>query len=151
MRSSTCTSGQENSAFWREREIAQVLKVGAAELSVVGIGKFAGVEAASSSASGRGAAKVSSMKLIRTPFTVSHHRLAQNRAVRRRAKYMCIRGLGAGVPPFQGRRPSIFAQHRHGARVERKVHAHAQVEPEPAHGQRPERMAVTEADRLIDA
>jgi hypothetical protein len=31
------------------------------------------------------------------------------------------------------------------------VHAQAQVKPEPAHRQRPERMAVTEADRLINA
>jgi hypothetical protein len=58
---------------------------------------------------------------------------------------------GAGVPPFESRLPSVFTQYRHGARVERKVHARAQVEPEPAHRQRPERMTVTETDRLINA
>src|SRR5215217_6537091 len=40
--------GKKTQGFWRKGEVAQVLKVSAAELSVVGIGKFAGVEAASS-------------------------------------------------------------------------------------------------------
>jgi len=59
--------------------------------------------------------------------------------------------LRAGVPPFEGGFAPVFTQHRDSARVEREMHAQAQFETEPAHRQGPQRMAVAEADRLIDA
>jgi hypothetical protein len=58
--------------------------------------------------------------------------------------------LRPDVPPFEGRFPFVLTQHRHCAGIERELHAKSEVEPEPPHGQRPEGVAVTEADCLID-
>jgi Xaa-Pro aminopeptidase len=57
-------------------------------------------------------------------------------------------GLGPGIPPFEGGFASVFTNDRDRACVERKMHAQAQVKTEPAHRQRPEGVAVPEADGL---
>jgi hypothetical protein len=58
--------------------------------------------------------------------------------------------LWARVPPFESWCPSVFTEHGDGARIERKMHTQSQVETEPAHGQRPQRVAVPEANRLVN-
>ena len=61
-------------------------------------------------------------------------------------------GSGYGLAFHRSRAGSAcLPQNRHCARVERKVHAESEVEAEPTHGQRPERMAVTETDCPIHA